>query len=357
MFSESRTEKKRNEDVIYASDNLWIVGDAASGLTKTDWMHQGSDAAWFSHFLVNRIIKALQPALTDDKVSVQTAFSFPDRPAQTGSLSEILASACQQAAAIFPSCSELEMPSAAIAILYRNESRQQFEYLVLGDCVLLAELVDSQVPVDPEKPAGQERIISQEKLAKADESNAEKDKNNTEEDENKEGDQEGRTNFNFDRPDSPVCKITDSTIASFDGIALDFMKARSQASNEPFLAQRLLANEILIANRKKKNQPDGYAIADCTTRWAGRELTGTIPLSALKRAALYSDGFDQLQTFLQADQTTQSDQDFLNYIFDHQSEILDLLHDRQEQDAACQILPRLKLRDDTSVILVDFPPR
>lgn len=293
MYSESRTEKKHNEDVIYASDNLWIVCDAASGLTKTDWMHQGSDAAWFSHFLVDFIVSTLKPE-TNQPVS--------------SSLSEILASACQQAANLFPPCSELEMPSAAIAILYRNVAQKRFEHLVLGDCVLLADLVNAQK----------------------------------------------KTGSSSDGPALTTYKITDPTIAHFDGMALDFMKARSQKLHEPFLAQRPLANEILIANRQKKNQPNGYAIADCTTRWAGHELSGAFSLEALKRVALYSDGFDQLQDFLQADQIIHSDQAFLNFVFDHQSEVLDLLYQKQNQDSSCEIIPRLKLRDDTSLILVDF---
>ena len=309
MYSESRTEKKHNEDVIYASDNLWIVCDAASGLTKTDWMHQGSDAAWFSHFLVDFIVNALKP---------ETNQSAP-----SCSLSEILASACQQASTIFPPCSELEMPSAAIAVLYRNVAQKRFEYLVLGDCVLLAELVNEA------RSGSTSRLVSEEK----------------------------KTGSSSDEPALTTHKITDPTIAHFDGMALDFMKGRSQKLHEPFLAQRPLANEILIANRQKKNQPDGYAIADCTIRWAGHELSGTFSLEALKRAALYSDGFDQLQDFLQADQIIHSDQAFLNFIFDHQNEVLDLLYQKQNQDSSCEIIPRLKLRDDTSLILVDFPTR
>ncbi len=310
MHSESRSQKKVNEDVVFVSDSLWIVADAASGLTKSDYMHQGSDAAWFSNFLVSSISKQIQ---AKDQAAKSTANSNGFKDSDL-SLSQILATACKQAADPFPTCSELEMPSAAIAILYKNEAKNQFEYLVLGDCVLLLET-------------------------------------------------------------ETVTKVTDPTIAAFDQIALDFMAKSSQEHHQPFLDQRPLANAILIENRKKKNQPDGYFIADCSTRWLGHELTGTILLSDLKRAALYSDGFDQLQSFLEADPallTTprlnkkvqlktgpernagNADQEFLDYIFANQDAVLDQLYDFQEQDAACETLPRLKIRDDTSLILVDF---
>ncbi len=307
MYSESRSQKKNNEDVIFASDTLWIVADAASGLTKSDYMQQGSDAAWFSNFLVSSIAKQIE---TKDQ-AVASSDHSDDLKNSDLSLSQILANACKQAADLFPACSELEMPSAAIAILYKNKAKNQFEYLVLGDCVLLLET-------------------------------------------------------------DTVTKITDPTIAAFDQLALDFMAKSSQEKHQPFLDQRPLANAILIENRKKKNQPGGYFIVDCSTRWLGHELVGTVPLDALKRAALYSDGFDQLQSFLEADSflLAASNQDekmhteadakgntdpaFLDYIFANQDSVLDQLYDLQEQDATCTILPRFKLRDDTSLILVDF---
>lgn len=256
------------EPVIDEDPDLWMVVDGASGLTKADHMHMQSDAGWFSHFLC-----AYLASHNDSKRT----------------LSDLLKEACLQAKARFENCPEIEQPSCALAILRKNQVTDSYEYLVLGDCVLLIE-----------------------------------------------------------RTDHSVMRITDPNIGSFDQMAIDEMERLSEERHEPFLAQRPAVHSILVHNRGMKNKPDGYAIADLSTDWLGRQLTGFFPIEQFLQAALYSDGFDQLQSFLNL-----SDGGFAGYLFSRKAdELIDELFEKQEQDADCSRLPRLKKRDDTSLILV-----
>lgn len=256
------------EPVLDERPDFWMVADGASGLTKADHMHMQSDAGWFSHFLCAYMICHHDPNRT---------------------LSELLEEACLKAANRFEACPEIEQPSCAIAILRKNPITNHYDYLVLGDCVLLIEQTDHSVK-----------------------------------------------------------RITDPSIGSFDQIAIDEMKRLSLLKQESFLEQRPSVHSLLVQNRSMKNKPDGYAIADLSADWLGHELTGTLEAEQFFQAALYSDGFDQLQSFLHL-----SNEDFAHHLFSFSADdLVDELFKLQEQDADCSRLPRLKKRDDTSLILV-----
>lgn len=271
MYFESRTEKQENEDACYANDKFLIVCDGASSLSKINHLDPISDAAWFSHFLTREIARQ-----NDD----------------ANSLSDLLAEICRQAGELYPQAPKEDMPSAAIAILRRNDLTGQFDWLVLGDCTLMMEIEEP----DQEK---EDRILC----------------------------------------------IRDETIAAFDDLAISQMQKLADQKHEPLLSQRPFVHEILTRNRSLKNKPEGYAIADLTDAWQEMEHAGSIPISSLKRAALFSDGFLQLQEFRYLDNTA-----FLETIFADPEKAMDDLHELQEQDAACEKLPRLKKRDDTTLV-------
>lgn len=275
MYSKSRTEKQINEDACLASEKFLIVCDGASSLSKINHLDPSSDAAWFSHFLTREIAKQ-----NDD----------------ARSLSDLLADLCRQAGALYPPAPDEDMPSAAIAILRRNDLTEQFDWLVLGDCSLLMEIEEPDEQPDQGK---EERILC----------------------------------------------VRDESIAAFDDLAISQMQRLAKQKHEPLLAQRPFVHEILTRNRAMKNKPEGYAIADLTDAWQGMERSGSIPISSLKRAALFSDGFLQLQEFRNLDNAA-----FLETIFADPEKALEDLYNLQEQDAACEKLPRLKKRDDTTLV-------
>lgn len=212
----------------------------------------------------------------------------------TKTLSALLEEACLCAKRQFEDCPELEKPSCAIAILRKNETLHCFDYLLLGDCVLFFQLKDPQ------------------------------------------------------SAEISYLKVTDDRIAEFDQRAIDEMARLAKQKNESMIAQRPFVQSILIHNRNQKNKPGGYAIADLSNDWLHQEITGCIRFDQFEHAALYSDGFDQLQSFLSLD-----NHQFGQYLFSHNAQDqVDLLFVYQDADPNCIQLPRLKKRDDTSLILI-----
>lgn len=59
-----------------------------------------------------------------------------------------------------------------------------------------------------------------------------------------------------------------------------------------------------------------------------------------------SDGMMQLREFRRLDNT-----DFLDLLYRRQSRCFPLLMELQEEDVRCRVLPRLKKRDDTTLVL------
>lgn len=190
----------------------------------------------------------------------------------------------------FPACMDVMIPSCALAIARVNSDRRSLEYFVLGDCSLMIET------------------------------------------------------------DKDVLLFSDPAVGTFDGRVIEMMQQLVHEDGGSFLAKRQdqRIKDMLLANRMMKNNPEGgYSIADLNGDWFS-SVQGELPLECVKRFALYSDGFDQLQSF-----STMDNDAFLNHLFESPDRVLDELFAFQDEDAACTRLPRLKKRDDTTLVLVD----
>lgn len=294
----SRSEKKRNEDAIMiantnqqsASNRILNAQDVFT--TRFDQ----NPNLWIVADGASGLTQADHMHTSSDAAwfSHFLCRYLCDHHDESQTLSTLLAKACLCAKVQFEDCPELEQPSCAIAILRKNESHHCFDYLLLGDCVLF---------------------------------------------------------FKLKEPQSNACsylKITDDRIADFDQRAIDEMVRLAKEKHESLIAQRPFVQSILIHNRNMKNKPNGYAIVDLSTDWLHQERTGSIEMERFEHAALYSDGFDQLQSFLDLD-----NQQFGEYLFCHQAQdLVDKLFQFQQEDSNCIRLPRLKKRDDTSLILI-----
>ncbi len=147
----------------------------------------------------------------------------------------------------------------------------------------------------------------------------------------------------------------DTNLPKLDQSVLDKMKLLHQQTNLPLLQTRPMCNDLLLSNRKKRNQPNGYWVLDLNTpdalkkarqfRW---ELTEPVSVGA------FSDGFAQLSDVFSL---------FDGYasLFDAM-QVSDLeqmygkLYAAQAADPDCNQYPRLKLRDDTCALWGIFTP-
>lgn len=145
--------------------------------------------------------------------------------------------------------------------------------------------------------------------------------------------------------------IADPAVGRLDDTVIALMQELASKHSGSFLAQRSHPDvrALLLANRMQKNKTDGYAICDPSLDWKGRAIMGKVNAQDVKCAALMSDGFEQLRQFLQLDADA-----FLRHIQADPASCFEQLWTLQEQDADCLQLPRLKKRDDTTLLFLDF---
>lgn len=184
-------------------------------------------------------------------------------------------------------------PSAAIAIARLNVERGKLETFVLGDCVILIETADGTI------------------------------------------------------------RISDDAVSHFDQKVIDRMVQISQSEGIPFLQTRQdeRIRSMLAQNRSKKNTPYGYSIIDLNANWPS-SLQSEVDIKDVHAIALFSDGFDQLQEFMHLDNDA-----FMKMTLEDPSRAMDFLYFFQEKDADCLQLPRLKKRDDTTLVCAEFLAR
>lgn len=148
------------------------------------------------------------------------------------------------------------------------------------------------------------------------------------------------------RQNGSALSITDERISAFDEYAIQVMQTLQKEQGGTFFEKRLQIGDILKSNRLKKNTDQGYWILDGTADWAGHGIQGVIPASELEAFALYSDGMAQLQKF-----ENWNNAQFLDALQSNPQQCLDRLEYKQYQDKDAQKVPRLKIRDDISLIV------
>ena len=135
--------------------------------------------------------------------------------------------------------------------------------------------------------------------------------------------------------------LYDHAIERLDHMAIDTM----QKSHLPFLEARKTVTPILVENRKMRNVPGGYCALDLSLDSLAFCIEKSWDLEDVQSIALMSDGFYQLKEFLH-----QNDDDFLQTLLTQKEKTLPLLYSLQEKDWPCLELPRLKKRDDTTIL-------
>lgn len=135
--------------------------------------------------------------------------------------------------------------------------------------------------------------------------------------------------------------MIDDRIEKMDGAVIEKMKELSNEMDIPFLSTRPYVNPILLKNRNLRNQE--YYALDLTLDWVDGVVYKSWKKEDVKRMACMSDGLFQIFSF--TDLLIKEGLDRMEKDLDG---LFDQLYSYQEQDAACQLVPRLKKRDDTT---------
>lgn len=177
--------------------------------------------------------------------------------------------------------SSAEMPSACIALFY--EDGEDLCFFGMGDCYGIVELMDGTIEI-----------------------------------------------------------YSDPILESLDQKAMTRMKEISQEKQIPFLEARKYIQDLLLANRKMRNQPNGYHALDL--EWDHYEQ---IPihrwkLNNVKRVLAASDGFYEIMHY----NIIHTTKELLDLLSSDSKQTIQLLFDAQDNDPQAILCPRFKHRDD-----------
>lgn len=147
----------------------------------------------------------------------------------------------------------------------------------------------------------------------------------------------------------------DTQLPQLDNSVLDKMMQLHQQTKLPLLQTRSMCNDLLLSNRKKRNQPGGYWVLDLNApnalkkarqfRW---ELTEPVSVAA------FSDGFAQLSDVFGLFEGYSPL--FAAMQVSDLEQMYQQLFAAQAADPDCNQYPRFKLRDDTCALWGIFTP-
>ena len=182
---------------------------------------------------------------------------------------------------------EVNYPCAAIALVRFND--KELEYFVLGDCTIILK---------------------------------EKEKNSLE--------------------------IVDKKLVELEEYILNRMVTVASENKVSILDARKYCNNEVLKVRKMKNKSDGYWILELNEEAIDKALSGKILISKELDVCLTSDGFSQYyDTFNLAE----GYDEFINIVRNTSiDDVYNNLYANQEKDNECNKFPRLKKRDDSSII-------
>ena len=191
----------------------------------------------------------------------------------------------------FKDLDEVDYPCAAIALVRFNNN--DLEYFVLGDC----------------------SIIIKEKGKKA-------------------------------------IEIVDNKLIDLEEIILESISKTANEKSISILEARSYCNEEVINIRKTKNSNSGYWILELNEDAVEHCIYGKIKIMNNTSICLTSDGFSQYyDTFDLAN----GYEEFIDIVKDiNIEELYKKLYYKQEEDSQCNKFPRLKKRDDASIIYFEI---
>ncbi|MFB1050904.1 hypothetical protein [Paraliobacillus sp. JSM ZJ581] len=145
--------------------------------------------------------------------------------------------------------------------------------------------------------------------------------------------------------------ITHDMVHLFDQIALDKIVALRKEFGQGVELSKLreLVNPILLENRKKYNTPDGYRILDGSKEGFDQLEYGKIHLNKVIGILLLSDGL-LLPTQKREENGWKCSAEIA--FSSGLDTLLTEVNQKENQDKACMVYPRLKQQDDKTGILI-----
>ncbi len=143
--------------------------------------------------------------------------------------------------------------------------------------------------------------------------------------------------------------LHDDTISRFDNNVIKEMVRIHQESGISVLEARTRCNDLLIENRKKRNQPDGYWTLDIEGRGLAHATYEKLEYNQISSLSVFSDGFAQLVDVFHVFKTYEELHAAMKKT--PLAELYRMLVAIQNRDPHANKYPRFKLRDDASCVI------
>lgn len=149
--------------------------------------------------------------------------------------------------------------------------------------------------------------------------------------------------------DGTVDAVRDGTVGELDAAVVERLQEVRRGTALTPAEARPLVQDLLVGNRRLRNTPEGYWIADLSGAGTRHALIRTYAASDLLDVALMTDGFAAALDLADVVRTPGT---FLQGLRqDGPGPTMDVLVARLGADADCTRYPRLKPMDDSSVVV------
>lgn len=147
-------------------------------------------------------------------------------------------------------------------------------------------------------------------------------------------------------------EIVDNKLIDLEENLIESMFKTANEKNISILEARSYCNQEVIDIRKTKNSSNGYWILELNEEAVEHCIYGKIKIMNNTSICLTSDGFSQYyDTF----NLSNGYEEFIDIVKDiNIEELYNKLYDKQEEDSQCNNFPRLKKRDDASIIYFEI---
>lgn len=271
--SHTNSIKEYNEDTVYTSEGFSFVLDGASGLSSSNHIPGVTDVVWYVKWWREFLISELGDTNRDITDILRKGV-------------ELISNEYKQVTNDFDSISDLDYPSASLAIVRKTD--EGFEHFVLGDCSVLFKFRDGEVKT-----------------------------------------------------------IKDDRVSGLDKKVIDLIsRRRDLLSNKPFEFNRVEL-DLLRENRSLKNTDNGYFVLEFDKQAIDRGLYGKFNENQIDSFIITSDGFSvSYETYGIVDELSLFDVMEIS----GPDKFIEQIRKVEKKENSLLEFPRLKVHDDCTVM-------
>lgn len=152
----------------------------------------------------------------------------------------------------------------------------------------------------------------------------------------------------IEKTDGEIIRIYDDSVSKLDNAVLEKMIKISNENHISVSSAKEYVSEELIRNRYKKNTKDGYWILGFNEEAAENAYYKKWQIKEIKSICFFSDGFGD---FYESMNLAEDYSSFYKMLKETDiNEMYNMLREKQQEDDDCSKHPRLKSKDDASIL-------